>query len=361
MVPDIDDSGHLAGYWLDYRSRNPVHFTLDEVIAYQLEPADEGFLPVGLVDTAMAKVDITRAADRHALYSMASGGRQPGIYHPPAGGSFPDEVYEALKRDLRSIVEMPDAAKRSLILKGPVEFDSTASTPAEMQLGPISEMAAKDIFALWGVPMSQVGYERPGGIGDSSEDKDYEAMWNGALGPRLRSFAETFQTQYLDRYQKFGITLSIHFEVPEFDNEAPRYEMAQQAQGVPMRNSERRAIIGLEPFGDPVLDDAIVMPINIEQKWQAPPLDPGDMAMKARLDQETNALADALETFLEDQKERIGKRIERNASHLAKKPRDEDVWWDQHAEDEALMRVLQPYITETAMDSAAQAARRVDG
>ena len=47
---------------------------------------------------------------------------------------MPDDVYEGLKRDLRSIVEMPDAAKRSMILKGPVEFDPVDQTVSELQL-----------------------------------------------------------------------------------------------------------------------------------------------------------------------------------------------------------------------------------
>ena len=352
MTPDLDDSGRLQGWWLDYRRHRTqaVHFTLAEIIPFYLEPADDGFLPTGLVDTALAKAELARLGDRHAAGSMQSGGRRPGIYSPRGDGMMPDPVYDALKNDLRSIVEMPDAAKRSMILKGSVDFDPVDQTVSELQLLDIMAMARDDILALWGVPKSQVGYERPSGLGDASEDKDYEMMWHGSLGPRLRSFGETFQTQYLDRYARLGIELTIHFDIPEFDDEAPRYEMASQATNIPMRNVERRAIIGLEPFGDPALDDAIVMPINMTTTAQAPPMDVGDMEPgKARLSKPVLDLKEALTAFLREQADRLGRKLVQNSGHLKRKPRDLDSWWNEAEEDAALLSVLRPYIFDTAI------------
>jgi hypothetical protein len=364
LTPDEDDAGRLVGYWLDYRRnmRQAVHFTLEEIIAYPLEPADDGFVPVGLVDTALAKANLARLGDAHAASSLSSGGRRPGIYHPPAGGGMPEDVYEGLKRDLRSIVELPDSAKRSMILKGPVEFDPTDQTVSELQLTEIMAMTRDDIFGLWGVPKSQLGYGRDAVIGGTSVDLDAETMWRNAAGPRLDVFRETFQTQYLDRYQKLGIELSIHFDTPEFDDEAPLYEMAQKAQVVPMRDSERRALIGLEPFGDPLLDDRIHMPINIEVREIAPPADPGDTQMgKARGPLPVMRLKDALADFLREQAERIGAKLERNSGHLAAKPRDVDAWWAQHEEDDALLAVLKPYITDAALTTGSVARSRFAG
>lgn len=362
----IEPGGTLLGYVMDYRKPTQVSFTLDEIVPFYLEQPDAGFVPTGLVQTALAKAELARRADMHAAYTLQAGGRRPGIYHPPAGGSLPPDVYEQLKRDLRSIVEVPDSQKRSMILAGPVEFDATDSTISDMKLLDIMAMARDDIFGIWGTPPSQVGYQRPGGIGDSNQDKDAESMWKNAAQPRLMPFWETVQTRFLDRYANVGIDLSIKFDIPTFDDDAPKFEMAQQAAGIPMRAVERRALVGLEPFGDPALDDAIHLPINIVNVGQAPPFDSGDMAGKARLMAEEVAKASlgvdverltvALQAFLKDQSQRIARKIERNSAHLARKPGDIKSWWNQTEEDEALMRVLQPFIVEEALGGA-EAAR----
>jgi hypothetical protein len=392
LTPDLDDAGRLTGWWLDYRRtfQRAVHFDLNEIVPFYLEPADDGFLPTGLVDTALAKAELARIGDRHGAGVMSSGGRRAGIYSPTGEGSMPDEVFEALKRDLRAIVEMPDAAKRSMILKGPVGFTPTDQPVDDLQLLDIMAMARDDILALWGVPKSQVGYERPGGIGDSSEDKDYEMMWHGSLGPRLRSFGETFQTQYLDRYQRIGITLTIHFDIPEFDDESPLYEMAQKAEAVPMIAKERRAILRLEPFGDE-RDEVMWMPRDIvpvqaetgigretvesigtlirsgfqpgaiEASLGAPVIPhtgaaPVTVQAKAKAPTE-DAVTAALERFLLLQARRVSRKIEASSKHIAGKPRDVSPYWNAEEEDAELLKVLSPLMLAAAEAEAVSAAR----
>jgi hypothetical protein len=366
LTPYLTDGGQLAGWVLDARSRNPIKFERKEMILFPLEAADEGFLPTGLVHTVLAKAELSRMADRHASMTLHSGGRRPGIYHPPAGGSIPDDVYENLKRDLRNIVEVPDSVKRSMILKGPVEFDPTDSTMSEMQMLDVLSMTRDDILATWGVPPSQVGYKRESTIGGSADDLDAETMWRNAAGPRMATFAEILQTQYLDRYAALPqpIVVTFKYEEPEFDDDAPLYEMAQKAAGVPMRASERRALINLEPFGDPALDNAIHLPINIVEVGAAPALDPGDMG-KAKLASNVIKLRTALDKFLRDQAERIGRKLEANAAHLMRNPprtlKDIAAWWDQDEEDDKLMRVLRPYIVDAAVETGEASRARVRG
>lgn len=371
LTPAMNDRNSLVGWVLDAKTRNPIPFEKKEIILFPLEAPDEGFLPTGLVHTVLAKAELSRMADRHASMTLHSGGRRPGIYHPPAGGSIPDDVYENLKRDLRNIVEVPDSVKRSMILKGPVEFDPTDSTMSEMQMLDVLSMTRDDILATWGVPPSQVGYKRESTIGGSADDLDAETMWRNAAGPRMATFAEVLQTQYLDRFANLPapIRVSFHYEEPEFDDDAPLYDMAQKSAGVPMRASERRALIGLEPFGDPMLDNAIHMPIGLPQVATAPEADPGDIdAMgkaealldhyeKAKLPADVARLKEALSNFLEDQSARIGRKIERNSAHLTRKPSDISAWWNQEAEDAALMNVLRPFLVEEALDTGKEVMR----
>ena len=362
MTPATDKSGNLIGWVMDAdQGGNGTPFTTEEIVVFNLEPPDYGFLSAGLVETALAKADVLRLGNQHSAYVLSAGGRMPGIYHPPTGEAIPEDVYLTLTRDLRSIVEMPDAAKRSMVLRGPIEFTATAKDPGDMQLLEIMAQSRDDIFSLWGVPKSQVGYERPSSIGSSSDDYDAEVFYKNGWGPRLEMFEETVQREIVDRYQKVGIVQELEFEVPEFDDDAALYDMAQKSIAVPMRASERRGMLGLPPFGDPALDDAIWLPINMVMADIAPPGE-GD-AMKARLEsnQSVVRLRKDLAAFLKEQAERIGKRIESKATHLQRKPKDESTWWDQEAEDAKLLKVLQPHIVAFAEASGDRAASKVRG
>ena len=362
MTPATDKSGNLIGWVMDAdQGGNGTPFTTEEIVQFQLEPPDYGFLPAGLVETALAKADVLRLGNQHSAYVLSAGGRMPGIYHPPAGEAIPEDVYLTLTRDLRNIVEMPDAAKRSMVLRGPIEFTATAKDPGDMQLLEIMAQSRDDIFSLWGVPKSQVGYERPSTLGGNSDDYDAEVFYKNGWGPRLEMFEETVQREIVDRYAKVGLVQELEFEVPEFDDDAAQFEQAAKSIAVPMRAAERRAMIGLPPFGDPALDDAIWLPINMVMADIAPPGE-GD-AMKARLEnnQSVVRLRKDLAKFLKDQAERIGKRIESKSTHLARKPKDETTWWDQEAEDAALFKVLRPHIVAFAETSGDRAASKVRG
>lgn len=362
MTPATDKSGNLIGWVMDKdMGGNGVPFSVDEIVVFNLEPPDYGFLAAGLVETALAKADIQRLGNQHSAYVLSAGGRMPGIYHPPAGEAIPEDVYLTLTRDLRNIVEMPDAAKRSMVLRGPIEFTATAKDPGDMQLLEIMAQSRDDIFSLWGVPKSQVGYERPSSIGSSSDDYDAEVFYKNGWGPRLEMFEETVQREIVDRYQKVGIVQELDFDVPEFDDDAAMFDMAQKSISIPMRTSERRELLGLPPLGDPALDDAIWLPINMVMADIAPPGE-GD-AMKARLEnnQAVVRLRKDLTAFLKEQAERLGKRIESKSAHLQRKPKDESTWWDQEAEDAALFKVLRPHIMAFAEASGDRAASKVRG
>ncbi len=359
MLPATDKAGMRTGWVLDPdASGRGTPLTNEEVVPFYLEPPDDGFLPTGLVATALAKVELLRLGDNHAAQLLATGGRIPGMITPPNEGSIPDEAYQGLVRDLRSIMEDPNAAKRTLVLKGPVEFTETAMKPGDMQSLELMAMSGDDVLSLWGVPRSQIGYPRPAGIGDTSKDKDAESMWVNAVGPRYSSYLDTLQRLVLDT---FDLGITVHIEAPEFDDKAPSFEMAAKAATVPMRAVERRALIGEPPFGDPVLDNAIWMPINMTVVDQAPEFDPGDG--KARLENEKPvvALRDALTSFLREQADRIGAKLESNAEHISRKPRDTRVWWDEKRENEALLDALRPHVVNFAEMGAGRAFRKVRG
>jgi hypothetical protein len=72
-----------------------------------------------------------------------------------------------------------------------------------------------------------------GGAGglNSGETRKYDeaALWQNAVGPRLRTFRETLQFGLLDRFAALGKPVELELEEPEFDDEAPAYALAAQS------------------------------------------------------------------------------------------------------------------------------------
>jgi phage portal protein BeeE len=227
MSPATNAQGNLIGWVMDRNSTQPVGFDLDEIVPFNLEPPEEGFLGTGLVASALAKAEMSRLTDKHANFVLSSGGRLAGMFTPPPGTNIPEEQYQAIVRDLRSIVEMPDASKRSLVLKGPVQFTETAASPADLRLTDLAEMSRDDILALWGVPPSQLGMEAPAGL-NSGGTKAYDeaTLWQGAIEPRLRTITENYNRLILSRYEEVTGRLVLIAKPPVFDDAMPLYDMA---------------------------------------------------------------------------------------------------------------------------------------
>ena len=263
MTPAEDKQGNLLGWVLDADlpgSGTPLE--REHVLHFKLEPADSGHYGIGLVESAFSRIEMVKLADRHANDTLAAGGRLSGIFAPSAASaaSIPDDQYEQLKRDLRNISEDPNAARRALVLKGPIEYTKTTATPTELNLGAIAELGQDGILELWGVPDSQLGARQAAGLNTGESRKHDEAtLMQNAVLPRLRTFAETLQYGLLDRIEP---NPQLVIEEPTYDDEAPAYDLISRAVNAPLTNAERRAIIGLEPVGDAAIDDAIYLPIS---------------------------------------------------------------------------------------------------
>lgn len=263
MTPVLNDAGELTDWVLDHdKVGGGVALGLDRVIHFTLEPPDAGVFPSGLVETALSKVELSRLADRHVTMMLSAGGRLSGVLSPREG-FLEDSVYGQLVRDIRTIAEAPDSAKRMLILRGPVDFTATTASPSDLDLVALSTLSRDDKLALWGVPHSILGIPTPGGLGGGlSKDADESIFWQNAVGPRLRSFAETVDAGLLSRYRALGVDVELEIEEPTFDDETPAFERAAKARELPLTNRERRDLIGLDPFGD-ARDDEVWLPAGI--------------------------------------------------------------------------------------------------
>lgn len=345
MSPVETKSGALTGWVLDADyAGHGVPLERDRVLHFMLESADHGHYGIGLVESAYARAEMMRLAGHHAQEVLASGGRLAGVFSPPAAsGPIPDDQFDQLSKDLRTVVERPDAARRNLILRGPIEFDRTTASPSELDLEAISLLGRDGILDLWGVPLSQLGGRTAGGLNSGDANKwDAAAMWQNAVGPRLRSFAEVLQYELLDRLPESDATLVI--DEPQFEDKVPQFDMAAKARELPLTNAERRDIIGMEPLGIPDIDDAIWVPVTISHMTEAPQVKakrvvPGEDRVRQKV---TATMRKDVRKVLDDMAAEVGAKVTKHAAHLAKKPHDDAVWWDEAKWAKRLAAVLEP-------------------
>lgn len=358
-----DNAGNLVGWVMDAdrpNGRQPVGFDVDEILHFVYDPPDEGHRGIGIAEAAWRKLHLSDASDIHAEKSIRSGGRKPGIISPPAGKTFSEDEYQAIVRELRNVTDSPDAAKKSLIFKAPVEYADAGIAPSQMQLADLMRMGRDDTLALWKMPPSQVGVTSSRGLNSGDTQKFEEAAaWQNAREPRLDMLRETLQDDYLDQ---FGFTLVLH--TPQFDDQQPLYDLAKSAVEQPITVNERRSLLGLPPLDDEVLGNTIYLPQTLVAV--ASPVTDSDTEIdaggevKARLTfsdlrakvEKVNlpSLRAAVNTVLAEQKAELADRVSRFHSQIVAKPADQTVWWNEEREYRRFAEALIPVLDEVAGD-----------
>lgn len=361
MWAATDKAGNLVGWVMDADrpdGRQPVPFSIEEIFQFVYDPADDGHLGIGIVESAWREMHISDAAVIHAEKSIRSGGRRPGIISPVDGKTFNEDEYQAIVRELRNVTDSVDAAKKSLIFKAPVDYKDAGYAPSQMQLADLMRLSREDLLGHWKVPPSQIGHTQARGL-NSGESQKYEeaALWQNAIEPRLDMFKETLQADYLDQ---FGLHLILH--VPTFDDQAPLYDLADKATNLPLTNNQRLAIVGLPPIKDDFIGNAIYIPstlvqIGLNQQDDEESIGTGG-EMKAKLTfsairakveaAHLPTLLRSLEKALADQAADIAKAVDRHHAHLQGKPSDTQVWWNEEREYQRLLSVLEPTVADIA-------------
>lgn len=404
MYAAESEAGNLLGWILDpdhidHRGRpvGGVPLKLDEVLTFYLNPPDHGNYGSGIYQAARVKAMATNSLDQHGLYVMGTGGRIAGILSPK-DGALDTKQFRELEREFSNVNESPDAAKRTTIVRGPIDWHPTAATPDQLNLTDLSRLNRDDILAVWGVPPATAGIPSPAGLNSGgTREYDEAVLMQGSVHDRVRAIKETIQYGLLDNIT--GTVVELEIEEPEFDDDAPKYEIAAKARELPLTNKERRDIIGLPPVGDPAIDDVVMLPVNLTVAFQAPgpdgkpveqpddtpppaPNAPGgppatlppemlqmQQAMsnaagkasaegttafgrqmhsslsKLRANVERTSvprIKSAVDDVLEEQKREIIARIRANAAHIVAHPNDDDVWWNQDKWDRRMKEAIRP-------------------
>lgn len=400
LTPKEDANGNLLAWYIDKTATKPgIEVSLEQIVHFMLEPPDTGHFGPGLVETALLRGQISTGLDRHLASVISAGGRLSGFLSPKEG-IIAGETLLAMERDWRTIVEQPDAAKRLQLIAAPVEFTQTTMSPEQLQIAKLIELMRDDLLSIWNVPGSLVGVAQPAGL-NSGETRKYDeaALWQGPVHDRLVIFREGIQDSILDRFERWiGWAPTLVLEEPEFDDEAPRYDLLVKSQATPLTNKERREILGMEPFGDE-RDEEVWLPATMVLAFgpgglpmalapQAPKqpemeMEPtSDAAMraagettlgKARLDfaamrrsllalreqiatHHTPRIAEMVRGILAEQRTEIAARIRAHAEAIARKPRDTSVWWDGARWDRALSGALVGGLAGMATSVARQMA-----
>lgn len=267
IVPHTDDKGNLIDWTLDPRpgtGQEGTSLEKAEVVPFYISPPSVGYLPVGLVESAILKAQLAGSIDKYFSSIISGGGRLSGIISPKVGTIDDDGVFQQMLRDWRNVTEQPESGKRVQITRGPIEFTKTVSTIVEMALIDFLKSNKSDIMEHWGVPLSQVGGYTPSGLNSGDVRKyDEAALWQNAVNPRLSELHEGIQS-ILDRWKPLlGWVPKLVLDVPEFDDDSPRYDKLQKAQFIALTEDERRGLIGYDPL-DPTLIGPTGQPMGKE-------------------------------------------------------------------------------------------------
>jgi SPP1 gp7 family putative phage head morphogenesis protein len=337
---------------------------------------------VGVAEAAQRKIELDRLTDHHAGGVYGSGGRLTGLIAPKEGVTVNDDQWKQFVNDYRRITDDPDAAKRLQVAKMPLDFTQMTASPKDLQLLDVSKGNRDDILAAWGVPPSQIGIMSARGL-NSGETVKYEeaALWQGAIEPRAEAFRETLQIGLLDRFADLGVKVTLVFDYPEFDDEAPLYENAQKAKLIPLTHNERRALVGLDPLEDEDLGAQIFMAsemVRIDEEPEPALVPPLPVIPSPATSDEEEVVADALkarvkpllglraktevtweprirravQSVLDDQKGFVLSRT----GHMLAKPKDTG-WWNPEREQKRMMRALEPLVETLAVEVANGASR----
>lgn len=388
LTPNDDANGNLKTWQIDKTPTNPgITVSLEQIVHFMLEPPDSGHFGVGLVETALLMAQLSQSLDKHLASVLAAGGRISGLLTPKGTTPWGAEQMGALERDWRTVTEQPDAAKRLQLIAAPVEFTQLSMTPDQLAVVELMKLMRDDLFVVWNVPGGLLGVPQATGLnGGEARKYDDAALWQGPVHDRLVILEEGISDSILSKWQgRMGWTPTLVLEEPEFDDETPRYELLGKSINIAMRNRERRELIGLDPFGDPLIDDAVWLPatmvpaftatdgemadVTVEPGSLAPLLEPAsDAAMNAAgettmgkatlspriepLRRSLLALRESIATHhtprireiiaavLHEQRVEIAQRIRGRAEHIAANPKDTSVWWDAKKWDRALTGAL---------------------
>src|SRR5258708_23787695 len=110
---------------MDKTASSPgIEISLEQVLHYKLRANFVGHFGVGLVESAMRKLQISQGLDDHVGMVLSAGGRLSGILSPQQGTVGPDEILQ-MERDWPTLVEQSDAAKRLQLVPAPIKVHRT--------------------------------------------------------------------------------------------------------------------------------------------------------------------------------------------------------------------------------------------
>jgi hypothetical protein len=349
-------NGRFINWILDADSQGGgLGLSSEELLPFYLDQPDKGYFGTGLVESVFSSLGLPSAIDRHAIDTLGSGGRLPGIYSPKA--EVGNEVFDRLMSDLRTIKDMPDSAKRDVVARAPIEFTPTAADMSSLVVTALATMSRDDTLIHWGVPLATIGGAAPVGLNSGgSRDADEAALWQNAVQFRIDALYETIQYRLLDRLQGIGVNLQLVIQTPAFDDDSPRYETANKATNLPLTDNERRALVGLPPL-PPNIGNVVRLPMTIQPVGEVAEEDDASADMEAAkaslnlrpaIDRLTPKLKRDLTAFLKAQGREIAGKVRANADHLSKKPADSTKWWNQDEWDKRLQKALAPYANQIA-------------
>lgn len=228
MWPAENARGQRVGWVMDKdRPGGGVPFTTEEIIAFLGPSADDGYSPVGVVESVYAEVPLTERMATHTADVLSTGGRLAGMVWPKNRAVGEDEFQDIL-RAWRNVQSDPNAARRLLVFPEPMEYAQGAATPAEIGIPELATLNRDIILSAFPISPYMLGVPMPGGLNSAELRREEErAYQQNAIHPRAEEFEETVQTGLLARYEAAaGQTFDLELLEPNLDDAPTLLEKA---------------------------------------------------------------------------------------------------------------------------------------
>lgn len=229
----------------------PLVLPSSEVVHFKLPNPHSPYLGMGVIQGGARPLDLELAiTETQASYYENHG--QPSMV-VQSERRVPRDVFTKLQRQLRGRVQGPRKAGELLLLEAGLKYESIAPTAHEAEFAVISELSRNRIAAMFRVPLALIFSE--GDNASSGEINNAQRLFDTkTMKPLLHKIEKVISRGLTEAY---GVDFKIDYDyiMPIED----RIKLTTAFAAIPgVRVREVREYAGLEPIGDPEIDELIL-------------------------------------------------------------------------------------------------------
>lgn len=229
----------------------PLKLDPSDIVHFKLPNPHSPYLGLGVIQGGARPLDLELAiTETQASYYENHG--QPSMV-VQSERRVPRDVFTKLQRQLRGRIQGPRKAGELLLLEAGLKYESIAPNAAEAEFATISRLSRDRIAAMFRVPLALIFSE--GDNASSGEINNAQRLFDTkTMKPLLRKIEKVVSRGLT---KAWGVEFKIDYDyiMPIED----RIKLTTAFAAIPgVRVREVREYAGLDPIGDPEIDDLIL-------------------------------------------------------------------------------------------------------